>query len=188
LADPFKILVVDDHPLVRRGLVYSLGEREEWGVCGEATNGREAISEFQRLKPDLVLMDISMPVMNGLEATAEIRRISPAAKIVILSMHDSSQIQAQAINAGANAYLVKTATTQEISRILRSVLMGDLRSCLNVVERGFSSVAIRSKQPPLNHRNLVGCDSTKFQFPSPCPDQNARHPHTPLPSHRCRTA
>lgn len=91
----YKILVVDDHPLVRRGLINSLEGNAEWEVCGEATNGREAISEFLRLQPDLILMDISMPEMNGIDATSEIRRLSPRTKIVIFSMHDSLQVQKQ---------------------------------------------------------------------------------------------
>lgn len=119
---PVKILVVDDHHLVRRGLVSSLGENARWAVCGEATNGKEAISEFLRLQPDLILMDISMPLMNGIEATREIRRLSQSIKIIILSMHDSPQVQAEARGAGADSYFTKTATTTEITRTVLIVL------------------------------------------------------------------
>jgi YesN/AraC family two-component response regulator len=97
-----RILVVDDHSLVRRGLVSSL-EGDEWIICGEAENGKDAVVKFATLSPDLVLMDISMPVMNGIEAVREIRKLSRSVKIVMLSMHDSLQIREQAILPDAPA-------------------------------------------------------------------------------------
>ena len=87
-----RILLVDDHAVVRRG-VASIIERNGIGtVCGEAENGEEAIRKAKELKPDIVLMDISMPKMGGIEATKQIRRFAPHLKIIILTMHDSRQV------------------------------------------------------------------------------------------------
>jgi CheY-like chemotaxis protein len=81
-------------------------------VCGEAVNGKEAIDKALALNPDLVLMDISMPVMNGIEATRQIRRLSPVTKIVIVSLRDDESITAEAKNAGADAYVVKACASE----------------------------------------------------------------------------
>src|SRR5215831_9645872 len=86
-----RILVVDDNALLRNG-VSTLLQNENWNVCGEAENGRQAIEQVLALKPDLVLMDLSMPVMGGVEATKQIRRLAPSTKIVVLSIHNSQEI------------------------------------------------------------------------------------------------
>ncbi len=103
-----QILVVDDHPVIRNGVYGLLAQNSRWRVCAEAENGREAVEKVRALKPDLVILDISMPVMNGVEAAREIRRIAPATKILILSMHTGAQVETEARNAGADAILSKT--------------------------------------------------------------------------------
>jgi DNA-binding NarL/FixJ family response regulator len=120
-SEKARILVVDDHDLVRSGII-NLLQGEDWIVCGEAGNGKEAIEKCLALHPDLVLMDISMPKVNGLEATKEIRQLMPSAKIIILSMHDSPQIEVQMKKAGANAYLTKTTTPEKLKETIRRVL------------------------------------------------------------------
>src|ERR1051326_3109253 len=91
--DKLRILVVDDHQIVRRGVVSSIrGERPDWEVCGEASTGREAVAAAERLQPDIVVMDISMPDMNGLEATRQILKADPQRQVLILTMHESEQI------------------------------------------------------------------------------------------------
>jgi DNA-binding NarL/FixJ family response regulator len=95
-----------------------------WTICGEAAHGREAVEKAMALRPDLVLMDISMPLCNGLEATKELRKLGSPAKIVILSMHDSAQIAKQAKEAGAQACLVKTCGTEELLRTISTLLDG----------------------------------------------------------------
>ena len=110
--DKRTILLVDDHPLVRRGLRAMLDEY--FAICGEAENGKEAIEMAQSLNPDLVLMDVSMPVLDGLEATRHIRTLLPKTKILILSMHEGAQIEASAKSAGAHGIISKTATTGDV--------------------------------------------------------------------------
>jgi len=91
-------------------------------VCGEAGNGQEAIEKALALKPDLVLMDITMPVMSGIEATRQIRQLSPETKIVIVSMHDNEVITAQAKDAGADAYVVKACPSEILIKTIAAVL------------------------------------------------------------------
>jgi len=106
------VLVVDDHEIVREGVKCVLANHPALHVCGEAKNGQEAVEKAVALKPDLVLMDISMPVMGGIEATRQIRRLSPTIKIVVLSLHDSPQIAEHAKKAGANAYVNKSCSAE----------------------------------------------------------------------------
>src|SRR5215472_18632 len=106
------ILLVDDHQILRAGLRQILDGH--WQICGEAENGREAVEKALSLKPDLILMDISMPVVNGLEATKQIRHLGVPTKIAILSMHDSDQVAKQAEKAGAHAFLTKTCSPIEL--------------------------------------------------------------------------
>ena len=113
-----KILLVDDHAIVRSGIRSLLNAAPEFVICGEAANGGEAIKQVIALGPDVVLMDISMPIMNGIEATRQIRRLSPATKVVIVSMHDSAQIGKQVKEAGAQGYFTKSGNFQELRQII----------------------------------------------------------------------
>ena len=117
-----RILLVDDHEILRKGIRYLL--TPAWEICGEASNGQEAVQKTVELSPDLVLMDISMPVMNGIEATREIRRLGLTAKIVILTMHDSVEIAKRAKEAGANECLVKACGSDRLLEAIQGVLDG----------------------------------------------------------------
>jgi DNA-binding NarL/FixJ family response regulator len=108
-----KVLLVDDHDVVRRGLKDMLRDTG-FDVCGEAENGQEGVEQTLRLKPDLVLLDMSMPVMTGLQAAAAIRRLSPGTKIIMVSMHDSPLMVKEAHAAGADAYITKTSAGKEL--------------------------------------------------------------------------
>jgi DNA-binding NarL/FixJ family response regulator len=115
------VLVVDDHTVIRRGIQSILRAWPEWEVSGEAANGEEAIRLAQDLKPDIVLMDISMPGMSGLEATRAIRRVRPEAKVLLLTLHDSLEWVQTAFQAGARGYLLKSDTEGELIRALTVV-------------------------------------------------------------------
>jgi DNA-binding NarL/FixJ family response regulator len=103
-----KILVVDDEKMVRTALARLLSLHGEWEVVGEASDGLEAIEKAKKLKPDVVIMDITMPAMNGLEATPIIKKEIPATEVLIFSQHHSEQILREAQNAGARGYLLKS--------------------------------------------------------------------------------
>ena len=115
-----RILIVDDHEIVRKGLAGLLQPR--WEVCGEAGDGLEAVEKVLELKPDLVLLDLSMPVMGGTAAAREIRRRSPQTKIIFLSMHDSDSVSELARLAGADACISKQRPTQELQTAIAAVL------------------------------------------------------------------
>jgi DNA-binding NarL/FixJ family response regulator len=103
-----RILLVDDHQVVRRGVAGLIQDaRPDWVLCGEASTGREAVAAAASLKPDVVVMDISMPDMNGLEATREILKNNPDVEVLILSMHESEQIVHDILSAGARGYILK---------------------------------------------------------------------------------
>lgn len=116
-----RILLVDDHPVVRSGLKTLLGNVAGCEVCGEAANGQEGVEKVLKLRPNLVLMDITMPVMNGLQATRSIRSGSPDTKIIVLTMHDSAQIAVEAKAAGAHGYLTKACPLEELQTMIVDV-------------------------------------------------------------------
>jgi DNA-binding NarL/FixJ family response regulator len=102
------ILVADDHEIVRRGLVSLIEQHLGWEVCAEAENGRIAVDKVKELKPDVVILDIGMPILNGLEATREILRDDPQAKVLILTMMDAERVMQAARDAGARGYILKS--------------------------------------------------------------------------------
>lgn len=119
-----KILVADDHNLVRAGLTALIARLPDMEIVGEAADGRQALRMVRELMPDMVLMDIAMPGLNGLEAAERIHGIQPQTKIIILSMHANEEYVAQALKAGASGYLLKDAATTELEMALKSVSMG----------------------------------------------------------------
>ena len=109
-----RILVADDHEVVRRGLQALLEAQPGWEVSGEAVDGREAVEKAKQLKPDVVIMDISMPVLNGLEATRQILKVNPHARVLILTMHESDQIVREVLDAGARGYILKSDAGRDL--------------------------------------------------------------------------
>src|SRR5712691_4118700 len=109
-----RILLVDDHPVVRHGLRALLGLQPDWEVIDEAEDGSEAVDKVQRLNPDVVLLDISMPKMGGLEACRLIRETAPQCEILILTQHDSPQMLREALDAGARGYVMKSHAARDL--------------------------------------------------------------------------
>jgi len=103
-----RILVADDHEVVRRGLRVLLEAQPGWQVCGEAVTGREAVQKVRELKPDIVVLDITMPDLNGLEATRQILKTVPSTQVLILTVHDSDEVVHRVLCAGARGYLLKS--------------------------------------------------------------------------------
>ena len=118
------LLLVDDHKLLRQGLRRA-AEEAGFAVIGEAGDGEEAVRLAVELRPDLVLMDVTMPVLNGIEATRRLRHSVPDAKVVILTMHGEEETVTQALRAGAVAYLLKDCSTDQVAETLHAVAAGD---------------------------------------------------------------
>jgi DNA-binding NarL/FixJ family response regulator len=112
--NPLRILIADDHDLLRRGVRTLLESRPNWEVCGEAKTGREAVQMADELKPDIIILDISMPDLNGVEAAKRIRKASAAAEVLILSMHYSEQLIREIVDAVVRGYLVKTDSDRDL--------------------------------------------------------------------------
>lgn len=110
----FRIMVADDHEVVRRGLCALLQAQPDWEVCAEAGDGREAVDKAQKLKPDVLILDIGMPSLNGLEATRQILKSNPQTKILILTLHDSDQVVREVLNAGARGFLLKSDAARDL--------------------------------------------------------------------------
>ena len=118
---PLRILVVDDHSVVRRGLKSLLSSRQEWEIIDEAGDGQEALEKATRLKPDVVLLDVSMPIMDGLEACRRIRKIMPETEILMVTQHDSPQMMREALAAGAKGYVVKSDVARDLLSAVAAV-------------------------------------------------------------------
>ncbi len=126
LSLPIRVVIVDDHPVVRRGLRALLETLENVDVVGEATDGSLAVREVQITRPDVALMDVQMPVMDGIEATRRIRESCPEVAVLILTMLDDDATVFTAMQAGARGYLLKGADQDEIARGLRAVVAGEV--------------------------------------------------------------
>lgn len=116
-----RVLIVDDHAILRDGIRSLLERRGGISVVGEACNGREALERVRELQPDLVLMDIAMPVMDGLDATRQIRELYPDVKILILTQHDSQEFVGPLLQAGASGYVLKRSGGREVVTAIRQV-------------------------------------------------------------------
>ncbi len=123
--NPIRVVLADDHDLVRAGFRSLLQNFEGIQVVGEAADGRQVLRLVETLKPDIVLMDISMPELNGLEATARIAKDFPQVRVMILSMHANEEYARRAIRAGAQGYLLKRASTAELELAVRAVARGE---------------------------------------------------------------
>lgn len=120
-----RVLLADDHALVRQGL-RALLEREGLEVVGEAAHGRDAIRLASSLEPDVAVMDVSMPMMNGLDATQELRQASPRTKTILLTRHDEDQYVTAALRAGVRGYVLKTQAATDLIRAIQQVQQGQI--------------------------------------------------------------
>ncbi|MEK7824669.1 MAG: response regulator transcription factor [Candidatus Eisenbacteria bacterium] len=119
-----RILVADDHEVVRQGLRTLLESKPGWEVCGEASDGREAIQLAAQLQPDVVVLDLAMPVLNGLEATRGVLAAAPRTEVVILTMHESEQYVRQVLEAGARAFVLKSDAGHDLLAAIEAVRQG----------------------------------------------------------------
>jgi DNA-binding NarL/FixJ family response regulator len=118
---PLRILIVDDHAVVRRGVRSLLESEEGFEITGEATTGREAVDKARRLQPDVVVMDLSLPELNGLDATRQILKDSPRCEILVLTMHHSEELARDVLQAGARGYVLKSDADQSLIAAVKSL-------------------------------------------------------------------
>ena len=126
MSSPLRVMITDDHTIVRSGIRLLLETEPDVVVVGEALNGEQAFELASKLKPDLILMDISMPIMDGLEATRKIKEIFPEINILILTMHRSDEYFFEVLKAGASGYILKTAETDELVQAVHATANGDV--------------------------------------------------------------
>ena len=123
--ESINILIADDHPVVREGLIAMLGREVDFNVVGEAKDGVEAVNKAKELRPDVVLMDLRMPEMDGVEAIRQIRSVMPDIKFIILTTYSDDDYIFSGIEAGARAYLLKDAPREDLFKAIRSVSRGE---------------------------------------------------------------
>jgi DNA-binding NarL/FixJ family response regulator len=163
MKQPYTILLVDDHALFREGLASLFNAQPDLHVAGEASNGQEAIEQAHKLRPNLVLMDISMPIVDGLAATTVIKSEIPEIKIVMLTMFADDENLFKAVKEGAEGYLLKSGTATEMLSAVRAALRGELAMAPNLaakIVREFAregETPMRTEEEPgLTPRELEG--------------------------------
>ena len=126
-----RILLVDDHPIVRQGLKTLLEAHAGWEVIGEAADGIEAVDKASTLRPDVMVLDVTMPRMNGLEACRMIREKAPGLEILFVTQHDSPQMMREALEAGARGYVVKSNAARDLLEAVEAVSQHRVFTALN---------------------------------------------------------
>ncbi len=122
--ETIKVILADDHVIVRNGIKILLESDGDVEVIGEASNGVEALEMAKDLQPDILISDIKMPIMNGIEATSKLHEVAPNTKALILSMHDDEEYIVKSVESGASGYLLKDTTKEEFSKAIRAILDG----------------------------------------------------------------
>jgi two-component system, NarL family, response regulator NreC len=123
-ASKIRVLLADDHTILRAGVRMMLNAQPDIEVVGEASDGRHAIAEAQRLQPDVILMDITMPDLNGIEATRQVKRVLPETRVLVLTMHENEEYLFQVLRAGASGYMLKEAADTELISAIRIITNG----------------------------------------------------------------
>ena len=155
-TDAIRVLIADDSPLFRRGISVVLSTEEHIDVVGEAENGEEAIAKAEVFAPDVVLMDVRMPRVNGIDAARAIRDSSPSTKIIMLTVSDEDDDLYEAIKAGANSYLLKEVSVEEVPEAIRAVVQGQ-----SLISPSMASKLLNE------YTSLARRAEEKQQFPTP---------------------
>ena len=121
MMKPVRILIADDHELLRRGIRNLLESSPQYEICGEVSSGREAVTAAATLKPNIVILDISMPELNGLEATRLILRANPQIQVLILTMHETERLVREVLGSGARGYVLKADAGRDLMAALEAV-------------------------------------------------------------------
>ena len=140
-----RILIADDHEVVRAGVRSLLESEPHCEICGEAVTGRQAVALAQQLNPDVAILDITMPELNGLEATRQIRKVAPTVQVLILSVHESEELMKEIIEAGAHGYVLKSDAGCELTAAMRALRKHETFFTSRVAQIALR--AYRNKQP-----------------------------------------
>ena len=155
------VLIADDHEVVRRGLRALIQEQPGWQVVAEVANGRDAVAKAEEFKPDVAILDISMPSLNGLDATRQIVKLSPSTKVLILSIHESDQLIHKLVGVGARGYILKADAGRDFiaavkallanktfftPRVAQKVMDASLGKRPKASEEGFSQITARERE------------------------------------------
>ncbi|UNK47933.1 response regulator transcription factor [Lysobacter sp. S4-A87] len=152
MNDPkIRVLVVDDHPVLRDGVAAILENQSDMTMIGEARDGREAVDRFRSLRPDVTLMDLQMPGMNGVDAITEIRSADPGAKIIVLTTYAGDVQAVRALKAGAVGYLLKSGLRTELIDAIRDVHRGQRHVHRDVADE----IAVHVVDEPLSSREVA---------------------------------
>ena len=152
MVSPIKVLVADDHDIIRAGLAKMLEAEDDINIIAEAKDGIESIDKTLEYKPDIVLMDISMPRCNGLEAMMQIRVASPETKIIILTVSERGEDLLQGLNLGAVGYILKSATIEEIAKAVRMAYTNEITLSSNMTTKLVAEFRKKSNEPALSSR------------------------------------
>jgi DNA-binding NarL/FixJ family response regulator len=145
----YKILIADDHAMVRDGVKNLVKQNKDYTVVGEASSGKEALDQYETLKPDLLILDISMPDMNGMDVSKEILSQDPTANILILSMYDDDDYISRCLEFGVKGYVVKNESSSELDYAIKSILQGKnyfSRQAQDVIFKKYSQNVSKKKQ------------------------------------------
>jgi DNA-binding NarL/FixJ family response regulator len=151
MGDPIRVLTVDDHPMLRDGVVARIASQPDMVVVGEAGDGREAVEKFRALRPDVTLMDLQMPGEGGLSAIRTIREEFPKARIIVLTTYEGDAHALSALKAGAVGYLLKSALRKDLLDAIRAVHAGKH----HVEPKVAQEMAAHAAQESLNERELA---------------------------------
>ena len=144
---PFTILLADDHSVVRHGLK-ALIAHEGFTVVGEASDGHEAVNLAERLRPNLALLDIAMPLLNGVDAAREITKVSPSTKVIILTIYEGDTYVLRALQAGVKGYVLKSSPAEDVVKAIREVASGKIYLAPEVSQTVVNAYLTKSELPP----------------------------------------
>jgi DNA-binding NarL/FixJ family response regulator len=158
------LMIVDDHSIVRHGLKQSLSLEKDMTVVGEADTGRKAVELAREVRPDVIIMDVSMPDLNGIEATRQILKVNPDIKIIALSMHPDKQYVLSMVKSGARGYLLKTNLFEELVTAIRTVIAGNVFLSSDITEHIVKSAISPNEEDFLLFHSLTSREREILQL------------------------
>jgi two-component system response regulator NreC len=150
-----RVLLADDHQVMRRGLRAVIETMDGWEVCAEVQTGRDAVVQAERLRPEIAVLDMTMPELNGLEATRQIRKVSPQTEVLIFTGHETEELVHQVFEAGARSYILKTDGKDQLEAALRALADHKPYFTTQIGEILFSKILAKKKGPAAAEENVT---------------------------------